>query len=144
MTAEASCHGDTAPTIPSRRRAAATTAPTISTASANTDPAGWTGPCSGSISTRSPTRIDRAGSAFRLNARSQPRTVDAGRSSRAAIGRCPAPAAFCRNAAPITSALSARRSRHAMLNNTCVTRQPAQRTRRGRICPAPRTVLARA
>jgi len=31
-----------------------------------------------------------------------------------------------------------------MLNNTCVTRQPAQRTRRGRICPAPRTVLARA
>ena len=80
---------------------------------------------------------ERTVSAFRANARSQPRTVDTGRSNRAAIGRCPAPAAFYRNAAPITSTASARRNRHATLNSTWVTRQSPQRTRRGRSCPTP-------
>ena len=48
MTAEANCHGDTAPTTPSRRRAAATTAPTASTASANVVLVGRSRSCSGS------------------------------------------------------------------------------------------------
>ena len=87
------------------------------------------------------------GDSYRLrdhHARNHPRTVEAGRSNRAAIGLCPAPAAFARRAEPITSTASARRHRHATLNNTCVARQPTQRTRRGRNRPTPRTVLARA
>ena len=51
-------------------------------------------------------------SARTANARSQPRTVRAGRPSRAAIVRCPAPAAFASSPRPITSPASARRARH--------------------------------
>src|SRR3954447_4696879 len=98
VTADASCHGDTAPSTPSRRRAAAAQPPTTSTASANT--LGWlgSGPVSGSNCTSNAVNAERTTSALRVNARSQPRTVDAGRASRVAIGRCPAPAAFIRNA----------------------------------------------
>ena len=89
MTAEASCHGDTAPSTPRRRRPAATHAPTASTASANT--LGWlgSGPLSGSSCTSNAVNTERTISALHMNARSQPRTVDAGRASRVAIGRCP-------------------------------------------------------
>jgi hypothetical protein len=38
------------------------------------------------------------------NTRSQPRTVDTGRPSRAAIGRCPAPVALARNAVAFSAA----------------------------------------
>src|SRR3954454_5494324 len=144
VNAEASCHADTAPTTPSRRRAAAATTPTASTASAKVVPVGQAVPCNGSSWASTDVSTDRTLSALRVNARSQPRTVVADRPNRTAIGRCPAPAAFCRNAAPITSAASARRNRHATLNSTWVTRQPAQRTRRGRRIPTPRTSRRRA
>jgi hypothetical protein len=144
VTADASCHGDTAPSTPSRRRAAAAQPPTTSTASAN--PLGWlgSGPVSGSSCTSNAVNAERTTSALRVNARSQPRTVDTGRASRVAIGRCPAPAAFIRNAAPITSTASARRSRHDTVSSTCVTKQLPQRARRGRSSPTPRTVRSRA
>ena len=50
--------------------------------------------------------------------RTQPRTVPAGRPSRAAIRRCPQPAAASTTPAPITTASSARRSRALTGNNT--------------------------
>ena len=89
VTADASCHGDTAPSTPSRRRAAAAHAPTTSTASANT--LGWpgSGPVSGSSCTSNAVNTERTTSALRVNARSQPRTVDAGRPSR--VGDRPMP-----------------------------------------------------
>ena len=49
----------------------------------------------------------RTSSARAVNARSQPRTVDGGRPSNPAIGRCPAPAALASSAGPITPASSA-------------------------------------
>ena len=78
---------------------------------------------------------ERTGSPLRANTRSQPRTVDTGRPSRAAIGRCPAPAALARNATPITSTPSARRSRHDTASSTCVTRHEPHRAyhRRGAV-----------
>ncbi len=144
MSAEACCHADTAPITPNRRRAAIAHAPITSTASANTDPAGSNAAARQSSSTSSPVHSARTASAFPAKARSQPRTVDAGRPSRAAIGRCPCPRALARNAAPITSTASARRTRHETANSTCVTRQPKHRTRRGRSRPTPRTVRGRA
>jgi len=78
------------------------------------------------------------------HARSQPRTVVAGRPNRAAIGRCPTPDAFAANAAPITSTPSQRRSRHDTTSNTCVTRHTRHLARRGRSTPTPRTTRGRA
>ena len=65
------------------------------------------------------------------SARSQPRTVEAGRPSRPAITRCPAPAALASNPRPITSPASARRARHHAGNSTCVTPHPRHRDLRG-------------
>src|SRR5664279_4313332 len=90
------------------------------------------------------TKCERTASALRANTRSQPRTVDTGRPSRAAIGRCPAPVALARNATPITSTPSARRSRHDTASSTCVTRHEPHRARRGRRSPTPRTERCRA
>jgi len=87
MTAAASCHGDTAPTTPSRRRAAAAHTPTTSTASANTPGRAGSGPVNGSSCTSSAVNTARTRSALRANARSQPRTVEAGRCNCTAIGR---------------------------------------------------------
>ena len=86
----------------------------------------------------------RTVSALPANARSQPRTVDAGRPTCAAIRRCPAPVALARSAAPITSTPSARRSRHDTASSTCVTRHVLHRARRGRRPPTPRTARRRA
>ena len=97
-----------------------------------------------SSSTSNAVNSDRTACALPANARSQPRTVDTARPSRAAIGRCPAPAAFNRSAIPMTSTPSARRHRHDTANSTCVTRQRPQRARRGRSTPTPRTLRSRA
>jgi hypothetical protein len=74
---------------------------------------------------------DRTCFARAVNDRSQPRTVEAGRSSRAAITRCPSPAAFASNASPITSPASASRARHHAGSSTCVALHPRHRDRRG-------------
>ena len=67
------------------------------------------------------------------NARSQPRTVVSGRPNHAPILRCPHPkTTFLSTEAAITSAASARRDASRTSNNTCVTRHPEQRARRGR------------
>ena len=73
------------------------------------------------------------------DARSQPRTVEAGRPSRSAITRCPAPAAFASSARPITSPASARRARHHAGSSTIVAPHPRHRDRRGtsHACPSP-------
>ena len=142
--AAASCHGDTAPTTPSRRWAAAAHAPITSTASANGLGRAGSGPVTGSSCTSNAVNIARTASALPANARNQPRTVEAGLHSVAAIGRCPAPSAFNRSAAPITSTPSARRSRHDTATSTCVTAQMPHRVRRGRSWPTPRTDRSRA
>ena len=87
VTAEATCQADTAPTTPSRRRAADTAAASAATASANAETAGVTSPVNGSSSTSGPVHTARTCSAFRANARSQPRTVEAARPNRAATSR---------------------------------------------------------
>ena len=89
-------------------------------------------------------KCTRAGSSRAPHRRSQPRTVPAGTPSHTAIRRCPRPAARAVNAAPITSAASARRSNTVTGNNTCVTKHPAHRARRGRSEPTPRTRRGRA
>src|SRR3954454_25380036 len=101
VNAEASCHADTAPTTPSRRRAAAATTPTASTASAKVVPVGQAVPCNGSSWASPDVSTDRTLSALRVNARSHPRTVVADRPNRTAIGRPtpPGEGAFPRPAA---------------------------------------------
>jgi hypothetical protein len=64
--------------------------------------------------------------------RNQPRTVDTGRSTEAAILRCPAPPAAAVNAFPITPAVSTRLRKPTSGNNTCVDLHERQRARRGR------------
>ena len=56
----------------------------------------------------------------------------------------PGTGALARNAAPITSTPSARRSRHDTASSTCVTRHEPHRARRGRRSPTPRTERCRA
>src|SRR5664279_1195574 len=70
--------------------------------------------------------------------------VPAGTPSQTAIRRCPRPAARAVSAAPMTSTASARRSTPGTGNNTCVTRHPPHRARRGRNEPTPRTPRRRA
>ena len=145
VTADASCHGDTAPTTPSRRRAAA------AHAADRLDRVG------------EHARMDRQRAGQRVELHQQRREQPTApprrcRRTRAAspapsrpagpaapaIGRCPAPAAFARSAAPITSTPSARRSRHDTASSTCVTKQVPHRARRGRRPPTPRTDRCRA
>ena len=92
-------------------------------------PAGITG--SGATRASSPVKNTRTSSARPANRRSHPRTVGAGRPSRPAIRRCPSPAAAATSAAPITSAASARRSRHHAGSSTCVAPHPRHRDLRG-------------
>jgi hypothetical protein len=74
----------------------------------------------------------RTSSAREMNRASQPRTVEAGQPSPAAIFRWPVPAALAVRPAQITAASSARRSRQLTGSSTCVTPQPRHRDRRGR------------
>jgi hypothetical protein len=71
---------------------------------------GRASPGSGSRSRSHSVNTARTGSSRPANRRSQPRTVSAVRPSATAIRRCPAPAAFATNAAPVTTARSARYS----------------------------------
>ena len=79
--------------------------------------------------------------------RNHRRTVDSGRPNRAAMERCPAPRACATRAFPIASVLSARRTVSAVGSRIWVTRQSAQRARRGVTvtvsAPMPRTVRVR-
>jgi hypothetical protein len=70
-------------------------------------------------------------SARRLPARSQPRTVPAGRPTSRAITRCAAPSAARRSASPITSAPSRLRGTSHEGESTCVASHGAHRARRG-------------
>jgi hypothetical protein len=69
--------------------------------------------------------------------RNQPRTVEAGRPTTSAALRCPAPAAACVNAAPITATVSTRRASTPSGSNTCVDRHNRHRARRGRNLTGP-------
>ena len=142
VTAEASCHADTAPITPSRRRAAAAHAPITSTASANTDPAG-------SQRRGEAVQLDQQPGAQRPHRLgvpgkgAQPAAHRRRRPSQPRRNRpMPRPRALARNAAPITSTPSARRTRHETANSTCVTRHATHLARRGRSRPTPRTVRA--
>ena len=130
VTAAASCHRATVPT-PGTMAAAAAAAATAATASAAGDPAGAGSGGSVTRLAASAVNTDRTRSARRVKARSQPRTVEAGRPSRPAITRCPDPAAFASSARPITSPASARRARHQAGSSTCVRPHPRHRARRG-------------
>ena len=94
---------------------------------------GQTDTASGASRTNSPVNRSPIAPADAPNARSQPRTVEAGRPHPAAILRCPHPTAnFSSIAAAITSALSTRRTANRTSSSTCVRRHPTHRERRGR------------
>jgi len=101
-------------------------------ASAHTDPAGSGDTGSQATSHNSRVNQPRTASIREPNRVSQPRTVPNGRSSQAAIGRAPNPAALAASAAPITATASARRASTPTGSSTCVARHPQHRVRRGR------------
>lgn len=120
---------------------------TAAIASAHADPAGPGNTGSGASARHHQVNTARTASTRAAKRRNQPRTVAGARSSRAAIRRCPSPTAFAASAAPITAAVSARRTSTSTGSSTCVIRQPVHRDRRGTIrtgLPGPRTVRARA
>jgi hypothetical protein len=86
VAAVANRHPDTMDT-PKRRAAAEAAAPTAPTASANTSPAASGSTASTTSVTANAVNAERTDSAREANRRSHPRTVDAGRPSRAAIAR---------------------------------------------------------
>jgi hypothetical protein len=119
VTAAASSHADNPLTaVPHRRAVDAAAAAITATTSASADPqrSGTTG--SGSTATSNSVNPTRRASARSRIRRTQPRTVPAGRPSRAAIRRCPHPAAANTTPAPITTASSARPTRALTGNNT--------------------------
>ncbi len=115
------------------RRTAATAAPIAATASARPDPAGGNGPASSSTRPRSNVNATRNRSALPEALVTQPRTVETGRPSRAAIRRYPTPSTRSSNAAPTTSTPSARRPSVVTGASTWVRPQPPHRPRRGMI-----------
>jgi hypothetical protein len=134
--ATATSHNDTVDIT--NRPDAATAATRIAvTASANPLPAGPGITGSGSNARSHTVNTARTASARPANRRNQPRTVPTGRPNALAIGRCPTPAPFACSAAPITTAVSARRNSNTTGNNTCVLPHPKHRDRRGRIRTGP-------
>ncbi len=135
-TVTANSHGDTVDTT---NRLAATTAAASIAASASAQPlpagSGITG--SGANARNHTVNTPRTASTRPANRRSQPRTVSAERPTSTAIRPHPHPPALAANAAPITTAASARRSNATTGNNTCVTPQHAHRDRRGRVLNGP-------
>jgi hypothetical protein len=105
----ATCQTGTSP-MPNRAPTPAAVAPIAAMASAHADPAGPGSTGSGARARHQRVNTARTGSTRAAKRRSQPRTVSGGRPSRAAISRCPAPVAFAVNPAPITAAVSARRT----------------------------------
>src|SRR5664279_2026609 len=126
----ASRHGEHEP--PNCRAAARANAPTSSTtaASGSVVGAGGTNSAPNSAATAASTASTRSATA--VIRRSQPRTVEAGRPSRAATRRWPHPPALASRAAPITVTASARRSSTLAGSSTWVRRQPTHTDRRGR------------
>ena len=104
---------------------------TASTASPSSLPAGVTAPISASSATAHLAPHARRSAARCLLARSQPRTVPAGRPTRRAITRWPRPSAARRSASPITSVASRRRGISHAGASTCVVSHAPQRARRG-------------
>jgi hypothetical protein len=132
VNAAATCHADTTTTAtPNRRRTAAAPAPTAATASAKAEPAGATGAGSASNSCTNRVNVAETRSALAAIRPSQPRTVEVGRPTRAATRRYPHPHARASNAAPITSAASARRDNTVNGANTCVRPHDTHTDRRG-------------
>lgn len=131
VNAAATCHADTTTTTPNRRRTAAAPAPTAATASARGEPAGAAGAGSASNSCTSRVNAVQTRSALAAIRESQPRTVETGRPTRAATRRYPHPRARTSNAAPITSAASARRDNTVSGDNTCVRSHETHIDRRG-------------
>ena len=104
LTELASAPGDTMPATSGQRRLAAlAAAATAATASAAADPAGGRGGGSASRAHNHLVNSPRTSPAREANRASQPRTVDTGRPSAAAIFRYPAPAALAASAAQITA-----------------------------------------
>ncbi len=106
-------------------------------ASAHADPAGPGNTGSGARSRHHRVNTARTASTRSAKRRNQPRTVSGGRPSSAAISRCPDPVAFAVNPAPITAAVSARRTSNSTGSSTCVAPQPVHRARRGTIHSPP-------
>jgi hypothetical protein len=130
VSATASSHGPAR--IPSRSLHSRTALPSASTASPSGEPAGLAGAGAASSARTHRRAATHSVSARREAARSQPRTVDGARPSRAAITRCPFPCALANNAWPITSAPSRRRGTEQASSSTCVVSQAPHRARRGR------------
>jgi hypothetical protein len=129
----ASSPGDRLTSRPAQRRlAAAAAAATAATSSATADPAGAGGGGSGSRAHSHMVNTPRTSSARDVNRASQPRTVETGQPSLAAIFRWPVRAELAVRPAQIIAAASARRSRQLTGSSTCVTPQPRHRDRRGR------------
>lgn len=106
--------------------------PTASTAPASPELAGRPAATSGSSANAQRVKCSRITSAKHRARRSQPRTVDSGNPSSAAIGLNPRPSTANNSARPITSTASRRRHKHTHGNNTCHAPQPPHRPRRGR------------
>ena len=104
---------------------------TAATASAHPDPAGPGNTGSGASARHHRVNTTRTASTRAAKRRNQPRTVSGGRPSSAAIRRCPTPAAFAASAAPITAAVSARRSQQQHRQQHMRRPQPVHRDRRG-------------
>jgi hypothetical protein len=135
--ADAACQTGTSP-IENRAPTAAATARTAAMASA--EPAGPGSTGSGVRSRHHPVNTERTASTRPAKRRSQPRIVAAGRPSSAAINRCPAPVAFAVKPAPITAAVSARRT-----SNTALPHSPAKdNTGRAVAYPDPKTATVAA
>ena len=133
VTADATCHADTLNSDRGHRDRIAHTAVMIAaTASPTSDPVGSGITGTGSTATTKAVNPSRNGPARASNRRSQPRTVDAARSTSAATRRCPHPAPAATSAAPITSTPSARRSKQPTGSKMWVAPQPEHRPRRGR------------
>jgi hypothetical protein len=122
-------HGERRPRL---NDAARPQRPIASTAPASPEPAGRPAATSGSSTNAQRVKCWRISSANDHPRRTQPRTVDSGTPSSAAIGLNPRPPAASNSARPITSTASSRRHRHTHGNSTCHAPQPRHRARRGR------------
>ena len=142
MTAAASSQADTA-SAGHRPAAAAAAAPTATTASPTTLPAGSSGTGSTARTPASRVKRSRTLPAEDRNRRSRSRTVSSGTPDAAAIDRNPWPRAARASISPITAVPSHRRDSSHAGRRTCVAPHEEHRARRGRtltgIRPAAKT-----
>ena len=128
-SALANRHGEPRPRL---NAAARPHRPIASTAPSSPDPAERLAAPTGSSANAQRVKCWRITSTNSRARRNQPRTVDSGSPSSAAIDRNPTPPAASNSARPITSTASRRRHRHTHGNNTCHAPQARHRARRGR------------